>query len=268
MRKGKLTYNCPQLYWSEKEVEERVKEELEHIVYDKEMFEKIRVEMNKRFNAEVKLPQSSIETLRKEIEELEKLKKSYLRDMVMQEMVDIKEDIRDQVLVTKEIIAQKQEEIDRWEKVIDFQADEFIDNMIMASDLVRQYDKLPPMRQHYLIQAAFTKINLRKGETMMTVKGKKKLVRMDAISFTWSEDFRDNLDKFIEQILREDAKESKEAAETLKVFLRQRKCEKEEEEAMANTVNNGGNKDLNKKNISRERLSGHGSSLKERRAKP
>ena len=264
MRKGKLTYNCPQLYWSEKEVEKKVREELEQIVYDKDMFEKLRLEMNKRFEAEVKLPQSSIETLRKEREDLEKLKRNCLRDMVMEEMVDLKEDLRDQVLFTKERIAQKKEEIERWEKVIDFQVDEFIDDMVMASDLVQQYDKLTPMNQHYLIQTAFSRISLRKGETMMTIGGKKKLFRMDGISFSWSEDFRNNLDNFIEEILREDAKRSKGGAEVLKVFLSQRKRDKEEQKVIAKRDN----KDLNKKNISRERLSGHGFSPRERRAKP
>jgi len=58
--------------------------------------------------------------------------------------------------------------------------------------------------------------------------------------------------------------DGKEGAETLKRFLWSRKCEKEEKEAMAKSEN----KDINKKNISRERLSGHGFSPKERRAKP
>ena len=211
------TKNCPQRYWREEEIEELIKENLEEIHYDKKVFHRLRDELNREFQTQIKLSEAQRMSLKTDLKEKERLRDALIDKMVLADGdIEFEFDMKDRVKAVRKEIDNIKEEVKVFEQMEDFKTDEFVDTLVLCSDLRKQYDKLSDTKKRQLVILAFKEIVAKKGEVKVIRAGKPIKMDVKAMFFAWREPFF-TLEKigFEKWLAKDGDKLGKEASESM-----------------------------------------------------
>jgi len=179
------TKNCPMESWDEKEIEADIKETFSMMSYDKERMEEIRVMLNQEYKKTITFTQGQRKVLEAKINEKEELKGKLVDSMAMDEMVDVKMELKERIKQIRNELESLNKDLRELGDEEELNTDEFLNTITLCSDLSQQYDKLTPVRQRELCMIAFESIEAMKG--WKVIKGKK--VRVEGLDIMWREPF-------------------------------------------------------------------------------
>ena len=184
------TNTCPQLYWREDEIEQKIKSELEVLHYDKKVLDSLRKKLNEQFSTQIKLSEAQRKSLEVDLKGKERLKGRLVENMVLEDLADVKIDIKEQLQKVKKEADKIRAEIQRWEEMKDIRTDKFVDSLVVASNFKDQYENLIPLRQRELVILAFSNITACKKEKVVSIKGKRTKLRLAKLKMEWNEPFK------------------------------------------------------------------------------
>jgi hypothetical protein len=118
-------------------------------------------------------------SLQLDLKEKERMKDKLIDTIAMEEMTDIKLDLLERVKKVKQEIESVKKEIMLFEEMESVRTDEFVDVLVLCSNLKKQYEKLSDMKKREVVILAFKNITAYRN-------GSKK----DRIDFEWNEPFR------------------------------------------------------------------------------
>lgn len=199
------TKNCPQRYWREEEIEELIKETLEEISYDKKVFKQLKADLNCGFETRLKLNEAEKTKLESEKEEKEKLRDALIDKMVLADGdVGFELDMKERVKAVRKEIDIIEKKIGTFKQMEDIQTDEFVDTLVLCSDLKGGYEKLSDMKKRQLVILAFKEIRAKKGEVKVIKAGKPITMNVKGMFFAWREPFKTLEDKGFKKWLAEE----------------------------------------------------------------
>lgn len=188
------TENCPQRYWKEDEIEDAIKGDLAMLHYDEKEFQALRDALNSQYQTRIQLSQAQKKSLEIDLKEKEKLKDALLDKMVLAERkedefyVKFELDMKKRLETIRKEIESIKEEIKALEEMEKLKTDEFVDTLILCSNLKEQYEKLSDLNKRNLVFLAFKSITAKRGETKFTRKNDRPVVA-ESIEFEWNEPF-------------------------------------------------------------------------------
>lgn len=189
------TKNCPQEFWKEEEIEQEIKNHLGLLHYDAKVFQRLRDGLNRQFKEQIELSQLQKHKLELDLSQKEKLKEALIDKMALEDYVDFKLDMRERLNKVKTEIDKIKADIEQFDSMEKLQTDQFVDKLILCSNLKEQYQKLTPMKQREVVLLAFESVTAGRGET----NGVKK----DGLNFEWNEPFQTLLATGIDKLLPE-----------------------------------------------------------------
>jgi DNA invertase Pin-like site-specific DNA recombinase len=185
------TKNCPQRYWREKEIEEQIMETLEDITYDKKVFQQLRSDLNRGFETRLKLNEAEKTKLESEKKEKERLRDAFLDKMVLADGdVGFELDMKERVKAVRREIDIIEKKIGTFKQMENMQTDEFVDTLVLCSDLRRGYENLSDLKKRQLVILAFKEIAAKKGEVKVIKAGKPITMNVKGMFFAWREPFK------------------------------------------------------------------------------
>jgi len=222
------TKNCPQRYWREEEIEKQIMATLEEISYDKKVFQQLRSDLNRGFETRLKLNEAEKTKLESEKKDKEKLRDAFLDKMVLADGdLGFELDMKGRVQTVRKEIDSIEKKIGAFKQMENMQTDEFVDTLILCSDLRGGYEKLSDMKKRQLVILAFKEIRAKKGEVRVVKAGKPIKMDVKAMFFAWREPFKTLEDiGFKKWLAGEGEKIDKEASEGLQRFVDAHKAKK------------------------------------------
>jgi len=193
------TKNCPQMYWREEEIEHQIKDAFDIMHYDESIFKELRETLNEKFQTQIKLSQAQKHSLEIDLRKEEKLRDAFLEKMVLSDYAEFKLDMKERLIKVKKEIESIKEKIEVFEEAEDVKTDEFVDTLVLCSNLKNQYEKLSAMKKRELIILAFKDIVAFRGKR----KAVGKEVKLDGLSFVWNEPFETLFSVGIEEFAKQ-----------------------------------------------------------------
>ncbi len=203
-KNGAVVHNCPQRWWREEEIEEEIKFALGMLHYKRSAFEELRNGLDKLFANHSKVNGERIKDLKADLEKRELIKSALIRNLAMEGDLDIKMDMQIEYKKVKREIGILEDRIQGWKNVEEINTDEFVDTLILCSDLVKNYDKLSDDKKRELVIMAFSSIVAMKGKAK--IKGR--MVGFPGtLSCCWNEPFdelaEEGADKLAQKLRKE-----------------------------------------------------------------
>ncbi|MFX1534090.1 MAG: recombinase family protein [Promethearchaeota archaeon] len=208
--KGQKVYPCPQRSWEEKEIEEAILTELEIINYGEDVFDLLRAVLERDYEERTEFTEDQIRASKAEYTKNEDLIKVMVRNIAIEQNLDLREEFRKQYQELKSRQAELKEEIELLEQAIEVDTDEIVETLVMCCNLGKQYKKLDEERKRDLVSFCFSEIKVQRGQVGFK-KCKTKLRNAQGVHLVWNEPFKTlleiNFDEFIRELDRNQGKE-------------------------------------------------------------
>ncbi|MGB3863608.1 MAG: recombinase zinc beta ribbon domain-containing protein, partial [Candidatus Aminicenantaceae bacterium] len=195
--------NCPQLYWKEEEIDDYLRAYLRHLVYDKDVVNRIREILGIEYQETMSAAEVQRKGFEAELKKKQMLKKGLVRKLALEEHSELALEFHEEIMEVKTEIETIKAQIDSLDEMSEGHLDEIMDALTLCSDISEKFDKLDAMGQRRLVMMAFKKITLRKGRI-------RDISVMDGyVDAFWTDPFDELHDKWFMQVYKEDLEKQK-----------------------------------------------------------
>lgn len=203
-RKGKIVVNCPQLYWTEKDIDEWIKAKLKGLSMDKEVLKEIKEQLEVDFEERMTATEAQKKVLEADFKQKKGIKSCLIRRLAMEEKTAYADDIKEEIDKVKKEIDDIKSKLDDLEEEEEVNTNEIVNVLSLCSDLHKQFDKLKPAEQRQLVMIAFRRLTALKGKVGDTVIGnldeKTGMIKDGYIDHYWTEPFWLLADKWLKEL--------------------------------------------------------------------
>lgn len=190
-------YRCPQEWWKEDEIEELIKKEFEVMEMTKEKQKEMKIEVNQRYQDRFKSSGVMKGKLKADNQKDEKLIGQLVRDMGSNELVKIKLQIADEIENLSKKVEERKKGIEKVDKLEKSDVDQYVEFMILSSNLRKQYEGLNPEHKRQLLLTAFREIRARKGKAKVGAK----VVGSNALHFVWTDSYQELWSEGVDKLI-------------------------------------------------------------------
>jgi len=198
--------NCPQLNWSEKDIDKSIKNHFFELSMDKDVLEQIKQTLEVDFKERMTASDMQRSKLEVDLKRNTKLKSALIRRLAM-EGKSIADDIREEIDKVKSDIERIKTNLAELDKIEEVNTNEIVNTLELCNDLHEQYDKLQPSDQRRLVMLAFRRLSPRKGRVGDVVIGNRDketgVIKDGYIDVAWSEPFQLLVDKWFRKVSKE-----------------------------------------------------------------
>jgi len=162
--KGKKVVNCPQKMVTEEWIEKQVKHYLEFFHYDKKVYKELRKALKGDYESQMSIMAIEKENIEREIRQKEKEEKNLVAVLAKDPDFDSISTFKEKMIDLRSEIDKLKNQLDVLKEHQEVQIDDFVDSMVICSDLSKQFDKLPDDKKRDLVMLIFSNIEIKVGK--------------------------------------------------------------------------------------------------------